>query len=135
MRPKSLNAQIVKRIARKRGDVFLRADFEDLGGYDQVGRSLSYLVKAGKLVKLGQGLYARATTSPFDGRPIPTKGVTRLVTEALGRVGVETRPTQFQRDYNSGRSTQVPTGRVIGVSKRVRRKIGYNGWTAEFERA
>ncbi|SRR5688572_26789755 len=135
MRPKSLNVQVLKRIARKRGDVFLRADFSDLGGYDQVGRSLRYLVKTGKLVKIGQGLYARATTSPFDDRPIPTKGVSRLLTEALGRVGVETRPTQLQRDYNNGRTTQVPTGRVIGVNKRVRRKIGYDGWTAQFERA
>jgi hypothetical protein len=63
------------------------------------------------------------------------KGVSDLMTEALGRVGVETRLTQFQRDYNSGRTTQVPTGRVIGVNKRIRRKIGYNGWTAQFERA
>lgn len=135
MRRKSLNAQLVKRIARKRGDVFLRADFEDLGGYDQIGRSLRYLVKAGKLVKLGQGLYARATTSPFDGRPIPTKGVSDLMTEALGRVGVEAKPTRMQRDYNAGRTTQVPTGRVIGVNKRIRRTIGYDGWTAKFERA
>jgi hypothetical protein len=28
----------MKRIDRKRGDVFLRADYKDLGGYDQVGR-------------------------------------------------------------------------------------------------
>ena len=135
MRRESLNRQIAKRIARKRGDVFLRADFDDLGGYDQVGRSLGYLVKSGKLVKLGQGLYARATTSPFDGRPIPTKGVSELMKEALGRMGVETLPTRMQRDYNAGRTTQVPTGRVIGVNKRVRRTIGYDGWTATFERA
>ncbi|MGE3476795.1 MAG: type IV toxin-antitoxin system AbiEi family antitoxin domain-containing protein [Rhodospirillaceae bacterium] len=126
---------IAKRIARKRGDVFLRADFDDLGGYDQIGRSLRYLVKTGKLVKIGQGLYARATTSPFDERPIPVKGVSELMKEALGRVGVETMPTRMQRDYNAGRTTQVPTGRVIGVNKRVRRTIGYDGWTAKFERA
>lgn len=135
MRRDSLNMLVAKRIARKRGDVFLRADFDDLGGYDQVGRSLRYLVKAGKLVKIGQGLYARATTSPFDDRPIPTKGVSELMQEALGRVGVETMPTRMQRDYNAGRTTQVPTGRVIGVNKRVRRTLGYNGWTAKFERA
>lgn len=135
MRTASLNDQIAKRIARKRGDVFLRADFDDLAGYDQVGRSLRYLVKAGKLVKIGQGLYARATTSPFDDRPIPVKGVSELMTEALGRMGVETRPTRMQRDYNAGRTTQVPTGRVIGVNKRIRRRIGYDGWTAKFERA
>lgn len=35
-----LETRISKRIARKRSDVFLRADFSDLGGYDQVGRVL-----------------------------------------------------------------------------------------------
>ncbi len=57
----------MKRIARKRGDVFLRADFRDLGGYDQVGRVLRGLVGKGKLLKIGQGLYTRAEASPFDG--------------------------------------------------------------------
>jgi hypothetical protein len=87
------------------------------------------------LVKLGYGLYTRATTSPFDGSPIPVKGVSRLLTEALGRVGIRTYPSKMQRDYNAGRTTQVPTGRVIGVDRRVRRRIGYGGWQARYERA
>lgn len=37
-KPESLEQRLEKRIARKRGDVFLREDFRDLGGYDQVGR-------------------------------------------------------------------------------------------------
>lgn len=135
MRKEPLNSRLEQRIARKKSDVFLRADFQDLGDYDQIGRGLRYLVRQGALLKIGQGLYARATTSPFDGRPIPTKGVSQLVTEALDRVGVQARPTQLQRDYNNGRTTQVPTGRVVGVNKRVRRTIGYDGWTAKFERA
>ena len=34
MRPLTLEDRVLKRIARKRGDVFLRTDFRDLGGYD-----------------------------------------------------------------------------------------------------
>ncbi len=135
MRPESLTASIEKRIARKRGDVFLRADFSDLGGYDQVGRVLRALVRSAKLVKIGQGLYARASTSPFDGRTIPIKSLQRLSVEALGRLGVRTMPTRLERDYDAGRTTQVPAGRAIGVTKRVRRKIGFNGVTMRFERA
>jgi hypothetical protein len=33
-----LETRLLRRIDRKRRDVFLRADFADLGGYDQVGR-------------------------------------------------------------------------------------------------
>ena len=54
--------------------------------------------------------------------------------EALKRVGVETLPCRSTQDYNAGRTTQIPTGRVVGVRQRVRRRIGYNGFTLSFER-
>jgi hypothetical protein len=130
----TLETQLLKRIDRKRGDVFLRADFDDIGGYDQIGRTLGKLVKEGKLLKIGYGLYSRAIKSPFDDTLIPPKGIATL-REALKRVGVETLPSRSMQDYNAGRTTQVPTGRVVGVRQRVRRKIGYNGFTLSFERA
>ena len=135
MRSKNLETRIMKRIDRKRGDVFLRADFSDLGGYDQVGRALRLLVGKGKLLKIGQGLYTRAAASPYDGTPVPIKGLRALATEALGRLGVESAPTRFEQAYNSGQTTQVPAGRVIAVRTRVRRKIGYNGTFVSFEHA
>jgi hypothetical protein len=134
-RAKTLAQMVEARIARKKGDVFLRADFKDLGGYDQVGVVLREYMKAGKLLKLGQGLYTRAEPSILDGSPVPVKAITPLVTEALARVGVKTRPTKLERAYNEGQTTQVPSGRLIGVSRRVRRKIGYNGRTVSFELA
>jgi hypothetical protein len=36
--------------------------------------------------------------------------------------------------YNAGKTTQVPTGRVVGVRGRVRRRVGYNGVSLKFER-
>jgi hypothetical protein len=95
----TLEAQLLKRIDRKRGDVFLRADFADLGGYDQVGRSLRLLVRRGCLMKIGFGLYSRAVRSPFDDKPIPPKGLSTL-REALKRVGIETLPSRSVQDYN-----------------------------------
>ena len=65
MRAESLETRVMKRIARKRGDVFLRADFRDLGGYDQVGRVLRGLVRKGRLLKVSHGLYTRAVKSPL----------------------------------------------------------------------
>jgi hypothetical protein len=134
MRPETLEAKVSSRISRKRGDVFLRADFADLGGYDQVGRTLRELVKKGRLVRVGQGLYARAEPSLTTGVPLPVGGLAAL-SEALRRVGVETLPSRLERAYNAGETTQVPTGRVVGVNRRVRRKIGYSGFILSFERA
>jgi hypothetical protein len=135
MKPENLEARVLKRLTRKRGDVFLRDDFSDLGGYDQVGRVLRHLVRTGQLVKIGHGLYTRAAPSPFDGTPAPVKGLRALAAEALGRLGIETAPTRLEQAYGAGRTTQVPAGRVIAVTKRVRRRIGYNGTFLSFERA
>ncbi len=134
MKPETLEAKLAKRIERKRGDVLLRTDFTDLGGYDQVGRALANLVRKRQLMKVGRGLYTRVKTSPFSGEILPANGL-RTLTEALKRVGVETVPTRMEQDYNAGLTTQVPTGRVVGVRRRVRRKIGYDGVYLSFERA
>jgi hypothetical protein len=134
MKPETLEARLWKRIARKRGDVFLRADFADLGGYDQVGRALRDLVRKRRLLRVGQGVYARTVTSPFSGETLPAKGL-RTLTEALGRLGIETVPTRLQQANAAGLTTQVPTGRVVGVRRRVRRKIGDGGINLGFERA
>jgi hypothetical protein len=131
----ALETRVLKRIERKRGDVFLRSDFSDLGGYDQVGRALRQLVRQGRLLKIGLGLYTRTRPSLLDGAPTPVKGFRRLAVEALSRLGIETEPTRLERAYNAGQTTQVPAGRVVAVRKRVRRKIGYNGVTVSFERA
>jgi hypothetical protein len=133
MKPETLQTRLLKRISRKQGDVFLRADFEDLGGYDQVGRVLRELVRKGQLLKLGYGVYARAIKSPLSGKPMPPKGVA-TVAEAVERLGIKTVPTCLEQDYNAGKTTQVPTGRVIGIQGRLRRKLGYNDITVSFER-
>ncbi|MEN6484227.1 MAG: type IV toxin-antitoxin system AbiEi family antitoxin domain-containing protein [Syntrophobacteraceae bacterium] len=133
MRTETLESRIINRIERKRGDVFLRSDFKDLGGYDHVGRVLRGLVRKGRLLKVGHGLYTKAVKSPFSDNPMPPKGLTTLK-EALKRVGVEVVQTPMERDHNAGQTTQE-TGHVVAVRGRVRRKIGYNGINLNFERS
>jgi hypothetical protein len=134
MKTENLETRMIKRIERRRGDVFLRSDFRDLGGYDQIGRILRGLVRKGRLLKIGQGLYTRAVASPFDGTPAPVKGLRAIAAEALKRLGIKSMPTPLEKAYRAGETTQVPAGRAIGVNKRVRRKIGYNNIYVSFER-
>jgi hypothetical protein len=131
----TLERQLSDRIERKRRAVFLRADFADLGGYDQVGRTLRQFVRDGRLMKIGSGLYVRTRPSMLDGNPTPVKGLRALADEALRRLGVRTAPTRLEEDYSAGKTTQVPSGRRVAVNKRVRRKIGYDGVVMSFERA
>src|SRR5271154_3253163 len=106
MKPETLEDRLLARIERKRRDVFLRSDFDDLGGYDQVGRALLSLVRKGRLMKLGYGIYTRARPSMLDGKPTPVKGLRDLAAEALSRLGIETVPTRLEQAYNAGRTTQ-----------------------------
>lgn len=123
----TLEARVAKRIARKQANVFLREDFDDLGDYDQVGRVLRKLTAKGKLIRIGYGLYAKAQPSIFTGEIVPTANLPELGREALTRLRIETAPSTADVAYATGRSTQVPTGRLIGVKGRVKRRIGYDG--------
>jgi hypothetical protein len=96
---------------------------------------LRRLARRGQLVKIGYGLYARATVSPLSGKAIPKKPLPALAAEALDRLDVETAPSSFAQDYNAGATTQAPMGRVLAVKGRISRKIGYDGKFVTFERA
>src|SRR5438309_6142484 len=68
-RRQTLRQKIERRIARRKGDdVFLTREFTNLGGEDQVLRALRRLVEDGRLVRLGYGVYGRATVSRLSGR-------------------------------------------------------------------
>jgi len=131
---KTLEGKIANRIARKRSPVLLREDFDDLGGYDQIGRALLSLTKKGKLIKIGYGLYAKAKVSSLTGNTVPIASLPTLAQKALDRLGAGPGPSRASIDYQQGHSTQVPTGRLISVNKRISRKIGYNNMAISYER-
>jgi hypothetical protein len=124
---RTLRSRIRYRVNRSRQDVFLVRDFLDLSDRDQVGRALRELIGEGRLIRIGQGLYARARRSSVSGRVIPVKDLPRLADEALRRLGLTPTPSALEKRYNLNESTQVPTGRCIGVRERVSRRIGYDG--------
>jgi len=133
MPKRTLKQKMETRINRRKGDVVLRADFADLGDYDQVGRVLRILVKEEILVKLGQGIYAKAKRSALTGELVPQGGIIQATREALTKLGVKVLPSSLERSYNADSSTQVPTGRLIGTNKRVRRVIRYGSVQMSFE--
>jgi Family of unknown function (DUF6088) len=127
--------KVSTRIARKKSVVFVREDFEDLGGYDQIGRVLRELTRDGRIIKIGYGLYAKAKKSPLTGKIVPVVSLPVLAKKALERIGIKTAPSSLEKKYNAGETTQVPTGRLIAVRGRVSRKIGYGGAYVNYEPA
>lgn len=132
---KTLRFKVAERIAERNQAVFMREDFEDLGGYDQVGRALRQLAKKEKLLKIGYGLYAKTKKSIFDDTMVPVAWLGDLAREALGRLGIQTFPSSADIEYYRDRTTtQVPTGRLIGIKGRIKRRIGYDGAYIYYER-
>ncbi len=113
----------------------MRKDFKDLSDYDQVGRALRNIAKDGRLIRLGYGVYAKAKKSSITGELVPVAPLPVLAKEALARLGIKTAPSRLEKDYNAGKTTQVPTGRLIAVRGRVNRKLGYGGAYVSYEPA
>jgi hypothetical protein len=125
-RPKTLRERIETRIARKREeDVFLTREFRDLGGEDQVLRVLRTLVREKRLVRLGYGVYGRAVVSRLSGDAIlnSKNGFLGAARQALTKLGVTWEPSEAERDYNAGRSTQIPVNPVVRVKGRFSRQL------------
>jgi hypothetical protein len=136
-RRRTLRERIETRIARKRDeDVFLPREFADLGGEDQVLRALRAMVRAGVLVRLGYGVYGRATVSQLSGKPIlySPNGFAGAAREALNKLGVRWEPTEAERAYNEGRSTQVPVNPAVRVKGRFSRQLRYGDTELVLER-
>jgi hypothetical protein len=134
---KTLREKIEKHIARNTGDVvFLPREFSRLGGRDQVLRVLRGLTREGRLVRLGYGVYGRAVVSRLSGKPVlySSTGFIGAARQALNKLGVEWEPTESERAYNEGRSTQVPVNPVVRVKGRFSRHLRYGNSELVLER-
>jgi Family of unknown function (DUF6088) len=131
---KSLKSKVKYRISRSKGAVFTPKDFFSLSDRDQIGRVLRQLVTEDTLIKFGQGLYAKAKRSSLTGKVIPIKPLPELAKEALSeKLNVKVVTTKDVERYNTGRTTQVPTGRVIAVKGRISRKMAYDGKSIKYQ--
>lgn len=130
-----LESRVERRIQRSKASAFVPADFTDLSDRDQVLRALRKLIAKGTILRVGYGVYARTKISTITQKPIPEQSLRIIAIEALQKNGITILPTNYEREYNAGQSTQVPTGIVIGVNKRVSKRISFNGRTVKYEKA
>jgi hypothetical protein len=100
-------------------------EFADLGGEDQVLRALRGLVRDGRLVRLGYGVYGRAIVSRLSGEPMlySSNGFAGAVRQVLTKLGVKWEPTEAELAYNEGRSTQIPVNPVVRIKGRFSRRL------------
>ncbi|MDR1417558.1 MAG: DUF6088 family protein [Endomicrobium sp.] len=134
-RKKSLLSKIYKKIQRSKDLAFVLKDFYRFStDTDQLIRALRKLTKDKLLIKIGKGAYAKAKKSELTGKYIPAGGLINSGKQALEKFGVKTLPSSSTTAYNQGKTTQIPTGRTIGVNRRVSREISFNGISLSYER-
>lgn len=130
----SLKSKIKYRISRSKNTVFTPKDFFDISDRDQISRVFRQLVSEGLVVKFGQGLYAKAKRSKLTGKIVPIKPLPEIAEEALTqKLNVKVVSSAEMMSYNDGRTTQVPTGRVIAVKGRVSRKMAFAGKSIKYQ--
>lgn len=122
----TIQSKIEMRIKRSKRSVFLRSDFEDIAGYDQVGRGLKKLAQEGLLIKIGYGLYVRARKNRITGKLMPDNdgGADGVMIEAMERLGVDYKFDKLSNMNLTGQSTQIPANvKIIPKDPRFTRKI------------
>lgn len=135
----SLERTIEKRIYRcwKR-NVFTRKDFRNQSNdYDQIGRALLRLVKKGKLIRLGYGLYTKARTNRITGLPMIAAdgGFDQVAKEALNTLKVKWQPSIAEQNYNAGLTTQIPVNTQVLINGRFNRSIGTEQFKLQVQRS
>lgn len=129
----TIEKQIISKIEKSSQSVFIRKDFENIGSYSHVSKVLKTLLEEKVLIKIGYGIYAKTKKCSLSGKIIPEKPLMDLAKELLYRLDIKTIQTDYEKDYNEGKSTQIPTGRVIRIKGKFLRKISYNNINIYFE--
>lgn len=130
----SIKYKALTRLKSIRGSVVLRKDFNDLGSYRQISRVLKKLIAEKKLVKIGTGIYAKAYLSKYSDIPLIKNGIDFTLRKALKRLGITYEPGSAEKNYNEGKSTQVPVRNIVKLKSRCRRRIGYRNSKLIFEK-
>lgn len=130
----SIEFKALNRIKAIRGNVVLRKDFVGLGSYRQISRVIDKFVNEKKLVKIGTGIYAKAYLSKYSNTPLIKSGADFALRAALRRLGVAFEPGSAEKEYNEGKTTQVPVRNIVRLKSRCRRRIGYQSSELIFEK-
>lgn len=120
-----LRNKILERIRSMPDMAILRSDLADLAPPRQLTRALQKLVKDNQLVRLGYGIYGRLFFSRYTNDYCLDGFILGIGREVLNKLNIPWLPSQFEEDYNSGRSQQVPANPITRIKGRFSRTIKY----------
>lgn len=116
---------------------FLTSEFLRFGSRAVVARALRKLVEDETLYRAGYGVYTPSRTlteESYAGFRIQKFDNSAVAEDFLVKMGVDPKPGLLVREYNEGRSTQVPPYAMIDVGRsRIRRRLFSGG--VKYERS
>lgn len=127
------------RIERLTHHVFSRSDLtQDHSNKEQLrlNRALRAFMEEGFIIKIAHGLFAKAEPMTFPDKKIKavlTEPFETIATEALDKLGVKWELGRAIRDYNEGKTTQVPAAFTVRLKSRYRGSVSAEGRTLIFE--
>ncbi|MBN1684369.1 MAG: hypothetical protein JW855_02910 [Gammaproteobacteria bacterium] len=130
---KTLKYKLRKNIQAMDSKIILRQEIQNLTDKRQLSRALKALIEEGYLAKLGYGIYTKTEIVPETGDVILKAPFSDLVKETLDKLGIDWDLTQAQKDYNEGRTTQVPVRPGVRLKDRFRRKLAFHNQRIYFE--
>ncbi|AGH55362.1 hypothetical protein [Legionella pneumophila] len=119
--------------------VFSRSDLtQDHSNKEQLrlNRALRTLMDEGFIIKIAHGLFAKAEPMTFPDNTIKAvliEPFEAVATEALDKLGVKWELGSAIRDYNEGKTTQVPAAFTVRLKSRYRGAVSAEGRTLIFE--
>lgn len=134
MNRESLKKNIKNTIASSQEVVFMPKDFFYLSDRDQVGRVFRQLTKEAFLYKVGYGVYVRTKISKYTGKTIPSADLREIAEITMRKLGVDVIPTASEQKYMNRETTQVPNRFVLGVNKRVSRRLQIGKASIKYEK-
>jgi hypothetical protein len=133
----TVEQRIREYVASSSDAAFLTSEFLRFGSRAVVARALRKLTEDETLYRAGYGVYTPSRTltdEPYAGYKIQRFDNSSVAEDFLVKMGVDPKPGLLVREYNEGRSTQVPPYAMIDVGKsRIRRKLFSGG--VKYERS
>ena len=125
--------EVMSYVTKLNTPVILRADLNFLGESRQVSRAIKALIEEGKLIKIGYGIYVKAKRTPYSEKPVMEITLPEACAQAFERLNIQWEPGNAIKEYNEGRTQQVPAQYVMRLKDRYRGRIGYGKQQILFE--
>ena len=133
----TVEQRIREYVASSSNAPFLTSEFVRFGSRSVVSNAIRKLVKDETLYRAGYGVYTHSrafTDGLYAGYKIQKFDNSAVAASFLRKIGVDPKPGKLVREYNEGRSTQVPPYAITDVGKsRIRRRLFSGG--VKYERS